>query len=243
MAAGLDIEVLSSSNQAGTGAQTLIGNALAQEIYGNAGANFIEGGGGADYMAGFGGNDVYVVDSADDYVAEAAGGGRDVLYALGDYVLAAGNEIEILSSLSQAGTAAQNLTGNALAQEIYGNAGANVLNGGAGADYLMGFGGADTFAFTTALGGGNVDQIADFVSGTDKIALDDAVFTGLGFGALPAGAFVTGTVAADADDRILYDNATGNLFFDADGNGAGAAVQFATLQGHPTLTASDFTVI
>src|SRR5436190_15458252 len=194
-------------------------------------------------MAGFGGNDVYVVDSADDYVAEAAGGGRDVLYALGDYVLAAGNEIEILSSLSQAGTAAQNLTGNALAQEIYGNAGANVLNGGAGADYLMGFGGADTFAFTTALGGGNVDQIADFVSGTDKIALDDAVFTGLGFGALPAGAFVTGTVAADADDRILYDNATGNLFFDADGNGAGAAVQFATLQGHPTLTASDFTVI
>src|SRR5204863_512013 len=83
---------------------------------------------------------------------------------------------------------------------------------------------------TTPLGGGNVDQIADFVSGTDKIALDDAVFTGLGFGALPAGAFVTGTVAADADDRILYDNATGNLFFDADGNGAGAAVQFATLQ-------------
>src|SRR5436190_5866993 len=243
MAAGLDLDVLSSSNQAGTGAQTLIGNALAQEIYGNAGANFIEGGGGADYMAGFGGNDVYVVDSADDYVAEAAGGGRDVVYAKVSYALGAGQEIEILSSLSQAGTAAQNLTGNALAQEIYGNAGANVLNGGAGADYLMGFGGADTFAFTTALGGGNVDQIADFVSGTDKIALDDAVFTGLTPGALPATAFVAGTAGGDADDRIIYNSATGQILFDADGTGAGAAVLFATVQAGTVLAASDFTVI
>jgi len=32
-------------------------------------------------------------------------------------------------------------------------------------------------------------------------------------------------------------------FFDADGNGAGAAVQFANLQAHPIITASDFTVI
>jgi hypothetical protein len=31
--------------------------------------------------------------------------------------------------------------------------------------------------------------------------------------------------------------------FDADGNGAGTAVQFATLDGHPILAASDFTVI
>ena len=32
-------------------------------------------------------------------------------------------------------------------------------------------------------------------------------------------------------------------FFDADGNGAGAAVQFATLAGALALAASDFTVI
>jgi serralysin len=36
---------------------------------------------------------------------------------------------------------------------------------------------------------------------------------------------------------------TGNLYFDADGNGAGAAVQFATLDTHPAIAASDFTVI
>ncbi len=240
---GLDIEVLSSSNQAGTGAQSLIGNALAQEIYGNQGANFIDGGAGADYLAGLGGNDTYVVDNAGDVVAEAGGGGRDVVYAQASYALAAGQEIEVLSTSSQAGTAAIDLTGNAFANELYGNAGANVLNGGAGADYLAGYGGADVFAFTTALGNGNVDHIADFLSGTDTIALDDAVFAGLGLGALGANAFVVGATAQDADDRIVYDSATGQLFFDADGNGADAAVQFATLESHPLVAASDFMVI
>jgi hypothetical protein len=37
------------------------------------------------------------------------------------------------------------------------------------------------------------------VSGTDRIALDHGVFTGLGFGALNANAFVIGTAAGDAD--------------------------------------------
>ena len=69
------------------------------------------------------------------------------------------------------------------------------------------------------------------------------MFTGLGLGALNANAFVTGSAAGDADDRIVYNSATGALFFDADGNGAGAAIQFATLQGAPALSASDFAVI
>src|SRR6185295_1380467 len=109
---------------------------------------------------------------------------------------------------------------------IEGNAGANTLNGGDGSDTLVGFAGADTFAFTTALGGGNVDRIADFSAADDTIALDHTMFAGLGLGALNANAFVTGTSAQDADDRIIYDQATGALYFDADGSGSGAAVQF-----------------
>jgi Ca2+-binding RTX toxin-like protein len=117
------------------------------------------------------------------------------------------------------------------------------LNGGAGADTLVGNGGADTFAFTTALGASNVDTIFDFVSGTDKVALGHGVFAALGVGALSASAFVTGTAAGDSDDRIIYNAATGQLFYDADGNGAGAQVLFATLTGHPAIIASDFLVI
>ena len=62
-------------------------------------------------------------------------------------------------------------------------------------------------------------------------------------GALPAGAFTTGSAATTADHRVVYNQATGELYYDADGNGAGTAALFATLQGAPVLTASDFTVI
>ena len=55
------------------------------------------------------------------------------------------------------------------------------------------------------------------------IHLDNAVFTGLAAGALAAGAFNTGAAASQADDRIIYNAATGALLFDADGSGAGAA--------------------
>ena len=54
---------------------------------------------------------------------------------------------------------------------------------------------------------------------------------------------MTGAAAADGNDRIVYNAATGQLFYDADGNGAGAALLFATLQGAPALTAADFLVI
>ena len=129
------------------------------------------------------------------------------------------------------------------ANTLLGNAGANVLDGSGGNDTLLGLGGADTFAFTTALGAGNVDTIVDFVAGTDKIALDDAVFTGLGRSARsPPAPSSPAPPRGDADDRIIYNTATGALFFDADGNGAGAAVQFATLTPGLGLAATDFTV-
>jgi Ca2+-binding RTX toxin-like protein len=76
--------------------------------------------------------------------------------------------------------------------------------------------------------------IQDFVSADDIVVLDNAVFTGLA-----AGAFRTGAAAADASDRIIYSSTTGALLFDLDGLGGVAAVQFATLSGHPAITAAD----
>ncbi len=69
------------------------------------------------------------------------------------------------------------------------------------------------------------------------------MFTGLAAGALAAGAFTTGSAATQADDRIVYNTATGALLFDADGTGGAAAVQFATLAGGLALTSADFLVI
>ena len=236
-----DVEVLSARDWAGTTALSLTGNGLANEVYGNAGANFLDGRGGADILVGFGGNDTYVVDNAGDYVLDSAGEGCDVVFTSTTYALAAGSEVEVLSTRDQSATTGIDLYGNAFANELAGNAGINRLDGGAGADTLTGFGGADLFTFTTALGNGNIDWITDFVHGIDRIGLDSAIFQGLS--AVTAANFVRGGVALDADDRILFDETTGALSFDADGNGAGAAVQFATVSGASGLNWDEFLVL
>ena len=50
-------------------------------------------------------------------------------------------------------------------------------------------------------------------------------------GTLPAAAFTLGTAAHDANDRIIYNQVTGALIYDANGSAAGGAAQFATLMG------------
>jgi serralysin len=142
------------------------------------------------------------------------------------------------------GTAAINLTGNANGNEVRGNNGNNVLNGGNGRDTLTGLGGQDQFLFNTALNAAsNVDEISDFNVAADTILLDDAIFTTLTAGTLAAEQFVTGTAAQDAQDRIVYDSATGALFYDSDGTGAVAAIQFAEVAPGLALTNLDFLVV
>ena len=243
LAAGLSVEILATVDNTATTAIDLYGNELDNYLTGNAGANTLDGGTGSDTLWGRGGDDSYFADG-NDVVLENAGEGSDIVYARGSFVLGVGVSVETLATVDNNATNALNLTGNELANYVTGNAGANILDGGLGADQLFGRGGADTFAFTSALGGGNVDQILDFLAGTDKIGLDDAIFAGIGTpGSFNPNAFFAGTAAHDLDDRIIYDQATGQLFFDADGSGAGAAVLFATLGGSPAIGASDFAVL
>ena len=245
LGAGVYVEALSTDSIAGTSAINLSGNAFNNEIYGNNGANILNGGGGGDYLVGWGGDDTYLIFNGTEIIIENQNGGRDVVYTSLSYALDAGVSVEALSTDSIAGTNAINLTGNEFGNEVYGNNGANVLNGGGAADYLVGYGGADSFAFTTALGGGNIDIIVDFQVGIDNFLLAGAAgqpFAALASGALSAGAFVIGAAAQDANDYLIYNSGTGALLYDADGNGAGAAVQFASLDTGLALTAASFTV-
>jgi len=243
LAFGSEIERFSTTNTAGTGAINLTGNEFDQSIYGNAGANVIDGKAGRDTMTGYGGNDTYFVDSAHDDVVEAANRGSDKVLTAVSYTLTSGSEIELFTTTDSAATTAINLNGNALAQTIHGNNGANVINGREGSDTLRGFGGADTFYFNSALGPTNVDRIVDFNVAADTIQLRNAVFTGLAAGTLSAGAFFIGVAAHDSSDRIIYNSATGALSFDANGNGAGGSVVFATLSTGLAMTNTDFFVI
>jgi Ca2+-binding RTX toxin-like protein len=220
----------------------LTGNEFNNILAGSGGDDILFGGGGSDMLFGNNGNDVYIVNDATDQVSDPLGG-NDTVYSVASYTLADNSGVETLSSIDWSLNLGLTLTGNNQANTIHGDAGANFIDGKGSNDILVGKAGADTFAFTTAIGVFNTDSIADFQAGVDKIALDDAIFTGLSPGALPAGAFVLGTSAGDADDRIIYDAATGRIFYDANGNGAGGSVLFATVTAGTALTASDFTVI
>jgi Ca2+-binding RTX toxin-like protein len=239
LGAGQQVETLSTTNQTTTVPINLTGNSLTQTIYGNAGANELDSGGGGDALVGLDGNDTYVVRSALDRVYETGFGGTfDRVFASTSYTLSNDAAIDLLATLNPASTSSINLTGNAFSQDIIGNAGANRLDGGSGNDILEGRGGADVFAFTTAFGAGNIDAIADFQTGADKLGV-----AGISQAQLAAGAFRVGAAAQDADDRIIYDPATGRLFYDGDGSGAGAAVQFAKIEPGLNLSANDFITI
>jgi Ca2+-binding RTX toxin-like protein len=55
--------------------------------------------------------------------------------------------------------------------------------------------------------------------------------------------FILGSAAADANDRFIYNQNTGALFFDEDGKGGAEQVQFATLTNKPLLTNADIFVV
>ncbi|MFN0195002.1 MAG: calcium-binding protein [Aestuariivirga sp.] len=225
----------------GTATVSGTGNALVNYMYGNAGNNSLDGREGVDRLYGGAGNDYYYVDSSGDLVVETiagTAGGSDIVYSTVNHTLS-----ENVETLDLNGTGNINATGNALDNNyIEGNSGNNFINGMAGSDFLYGMAGLDQFLFSTALGPTNVDVLSDFNPAEDFLRLDDAIFTTVSVGYLAVSAFRFGAAAADADDRIIYDSTTGFVYYDADGTGAVAQVQFAELPLGLALTNADIYV-
>ena len=166
-------------------------------------------------------------------------------------------------NIFKGGAGIDSFAGNAGNDKLYGGAGNDKLAGGTGNDYLWGGAGKDTLTGNTGKDffvfdsfnaktnkKTNVDAIKDFKVRDDSIYLDNAVFKALGkAGTLtkPAkmkkDAFVIGSKAQDKNDRIIYDNKKGVLYYDADGSGGKAAVQIATLSKKLLMTEKDFFII
>ena len=234
-----EVEVLSVALQRGTEAINLTGNYNSQTIVGNYGDNLLNGGSGADTLIGLFGNDIYAVNDARIVIVENEGQGTDTVSTLVSYRLGAGVSVEALVAQDRVATAGLALTGNAFNQTIVGTAGADTLAGGGGTDVLIGGGGADLFAIAGPTPG-SFAGLADFQARTDRIGLG----SGFGLGsALDASEFVVGAAATNAAQRIVYNAGTGQLFYDADGNGAGAAVAFAAVAPGTSLSAADFTIL
>lgn len=238
----------------------LTGNTLNNTLTGNAAANILNGGQGSDTMIGGAGDDIYLVDNVRDVVTEGLSAGTDLVRIginapKGSYTLGANVENGTLTNsvpFDLLGNVLNNvLIGNSTANALNGGAGNDTLDGGAGNDSLTGGAGADYFDFTQLLNASsNVDTVVDFQPGTDKIRLSHDVMGALQSqtGALNQVTFWSGRSAVaghDADDRIIYDNASGKLYYDADGSAKGAAILLAIFGAtvHPTLSHTDFLVL
>ena len=123
---------------------------------------------------------------------------------------------------------------------VNGGSGNDSVEGGFGFDVLTGGAGADRFVFRNGPDG-SIDNITDFVVADDTLVFED--FRNTSQGTLDVGAFRIGSSAADADDRFIYNQTTGDLFFDQDGAGGIAQVQVAALSANLALTNNDFFMI
>jgi len=85
----------------------------------------------------------------------------------------------------------------------------------------------------------------DTGAGGDFVQIDELVYLGIyagiaSEGVLDTAAFRAGTSATTASQRIIYDSAAGNIWYDADGSGSQAKVLFAKVDAGTQLTASSF---
>ena len=229
----------------------LIGNDGRDTLRGSFWADVLNGGSGRDTMIGGDGNDAYTVDNRNDKIIEEKGNGIDsVSTMIKTYTLGAN-----LENLAASGSVKFELTGNARNNSITGSKQADTIStlggndtilSGGGKDVVFGGGGKDSFFFTGPGSGADADRIMDFSHKDDTIQL-----LKFGFASLPA----TGPLAADmfrasnngqahdANDVVLYDKNDGRLYYDGDGDGAGARILLAIFAHAPTVTAADILVV
>jgi Ca2+-binding RTX toxin-like protein len=195
----------------------------------------------------------------DHYTFKANGTVADLSNTLGNNGGSINNVVVDASGVTTNGL---RFEGNGNTNTFIGTTKADVFVGNGGNDTLTGGAGADTFVFgavheqvitgaattvqtyvDTAFSLTGVDTITDFAHGTDKVELHLDQYANLtGFSAANLVSSASGA-AVDANDYLLFNITSKMLSYDADGSGAGAAVNIAQLLGVNTFTASDVVVV
>lgn len=238
-----------------TGTASITGNPLANVLYAGKGNNLLDGGSGTDtlsYAYGANGTQGVKVSLATTTAQATNGSGTDTISGF-ERLTGSPNSDSLTgngaANLIRGGNGNDKLSGGSGADTLYGDAGNDLLRGGSGKDVLYGGSGKDLFRFdSTPDSTTNVDRIMDFSVADDTIQLENAIFTRFGkstTGPIPQASFKDNTsgLATDADDYLVYETDTGKLFYDANGNGAGGAVQIALLGVNLSLTTADFVLV
>lgn len=225
------------------------GNDLDNRIKGNSGNNELQGRGGNDDIYGYGGDDIINGGTGDDILD--GGDGTDILsFKVGAI---AGVTVDLsITAKQNTGQGMdkianfENLEGTAFNDILIGDNGVNkisalagndVIRGRGGDDDLTGGAGNDTFRFDAAGAANGVDRIRGFTLNADKLEFH----TTDGYAGNSTLTF--GSTAVGSGPQGVYDISTGKLFYDADGDGAGAAIQIAQFDIGLNLSGNDFVVI
>jgi len=165
-----------------------------------------------------------------------------------DRTITLGVENRLLERVSGTGNG-DVLRGGSRNDQLNGLGGDDTLSGGTGTDQLSGGAGADVFLFDSRLSATNWDLIDFKLADNDRIWLKQSIFTELGIGSinqpLSSTAFALLDGAITDQTLIIYDQTTGDIYYDANGSGAGQRVKFAQIAGatHPLIGAEHFFVV
>jgi Ca2+-binding RTX toxin-like protein len=245
----------------GAGADTLYGGRGDDTVYGGADGDIVYGDLGDDELFGGDGNDVIYSYGGADLMDGGAGTGDSVFYVNERSAVT----VNLVDQIQNAGAAfgdtivniervygvvyfANILTGDNNSNILVGGIQADILNGGGGFDVLRGGLGADTMSGGTS---GDYFQYTAVAEGGDTItaweSADKFTFSRTAFGNL-AGANVaaanflsvaSGHAALNASQKFIFDQATDQLWYDADGSAGGAAVFIADITTNYNILNTD----
>ncbi len=100
---------------------------------------------------------------------------------------------------------------------------------------------AESVTLNNAFVSGSYDTVGSFDASVDRIALKKSLF-----GSLSTGSIEVGSAATSKNTRIVVNNATGDIYYDADGNGKGAAkkiAHYSVIAGGAALGAGNFSFV
>ena len=257
----------------GSGKDVLVGAEGTDIAYGGAGRDKVNGNDGNDTLYGGNGNDVLkggpkndllvpgkgrdkVFGNSGDDTVSYAGSSKGVLVDLDKNKLKKGakgddiRQVENVIGSEGKDTLTPDKGGKAFGgagNDVIKSAQGAVMRGDAGKDKLKGDGKekyADTF-WLQKPGDGSHDVIFKFDRGQDKLRIDGSDF-GLGK-SLSGDELVnrpSGHAGSGDGPQLIYDKSNKTLWYDADGGGAGGAVQIAKFKGGPgSLGSGDFDLV
>ncbi len=225
----------------GDGNDTISGGKGDDGLRGNDGDDLLRGGKGEDKINGGAGQDTADYSDATDTVSVLLAGSHNAWVRIDGVTEDKVKNVENVIG----GKGADVLIGDSEVNLLVGNRGKDVLAGRLGADTLSGGRGRDQFMFDVRPEAGNADLITDFQHNDDLIVLEDRMFRMIGSKLNKRELYAHDGADAphDRNDRIIYDAATGELYYDADGiRGGYDPVHFATLAGAPTIDVGDFLI-